>query len=401
MTNQHVVEGADDVQVKLADERTFDATIIGRDTLLDLALLKLKDSKDLPAAMLGSSEQLRVGELVLAIGNPFGLGNTVTHGIVSATGRVIGAGPYDDFIQTDASINPGNSGGPLFNMRGQVVGINAIIQAEGRGIGFAIPIDALKDVLPQLRATGHVSRGKLGLAFQTLTPQIAAAIGLGEPKGALIAEVERGGAADKAGLRPGDVILAVDGQDVMHASELARLVARHQPGTEVTLSVYRDKKKSAVRATLSALQTNDQASREEGIGGGPQEPTAVPNELALLGVVVVDAPGGGALVRAVRPHGPADGSLEPGDVILEALKGKVTSASDLAARVSEVHGPVLLRVRRGNTVRYVGIDVAGRPGPHGQDAEPKGDKRGPEDRPQIVRAASVGRVVPIGGQSLG
>ncbi len=214
VTNAHVVEEADSVRVKLSDEREFDAKVKGRDPKLDLAVLELVGARDLPAVSLGSSEALRVGEYVVAIGNPFGLGNTVTMGIVSAKSRSIGAGLYDDFIQTDASINPGNSGGPLFNLRGQVVGINTAMNPHGQGIGFAIPVDALKDILPQLLSTGKVARGRLGVAIQSVDASLAKALGLDRPKGALVGEVEPGGPADRAGLRGGDLIVRIDQIDI-------------------------------------------------------------------------------------------------------------------------------------------------------------------------------------------
>jgi serine protease Do len=254
ITNAHVVEGADAVKVKLADDREFDAQVVGRDARLDLAVLQLEGGKDdLPAAALGQSEALRVGEYVVAIGNPFGLGHTVTMGIVSAKGRSIGAGPYDDFIQTDASINPGNSGGPLFDLQGRVVGINTAINPNGRGIGFAIPIDMLKDVLPQLLDKGHVERGRLGVAFRPVDAATAKAIGLDRAKGALVGEVERGGPADQAGLESGDLITAVDGKEVAHAEELPRMIALHPPGTKLKLDVLRGGKKRSFEVTLGKL----------------------------------------------------------------------------------------------------------------------------------------------------
>src|SRR5208282_2230045 len=187
VTNAHVIDDADVVKVKLTDDREYTAKVIGKDTRMDLAVLQLQNASDLPEPVaLGSSDALRVGEYVVAIGNPFGLGGTVTMGIVSAKGRTIGAGPYDDFIQTDASINPGNSGGPLFNLRGQVVGINTAINPNGKGIGFAIPVDELKDVLPQLLTSGKVARGRIGVVIQGVDPALAKALGLDKPKGALV-----------------------------------------------------------------------------------------------------------------------------------------------------------------------------------------------------------------------
>ena len=238
VTNDHVIREADDVRVHLADDREFKADVVGRDPKLDIALLKVKGAGGLPAAPLGVSDRLRVGEHVLAVGNPFGLGHTVTLGIVSAKARSIGAGPYDDFIQTDASINPGNSGGPLFNWRGEVVGINTAIRAGANGIGFAIPIDEVRDVLQQLREKGHVDRGKLGLAFQVLSHDLAAAKGLSDTRGALVSEVDPGGAAARAGIQAGDVIVGINGSPIQHAEELPRRVARNPPGTGSTSTSF-------------------------------------------------------------------------------------------------------------------------------------------------------------------
>jgi serine protease Do len=214
VTNAHVVEGADVVRVKLLDEREFKATVKGRDRHLDVAVLELQGAQNLPVATLGSSDALRVGEPVIAIGNPFGLGHTVTLGIVSAKSRTIGAGPYDDFIQTDAHINPGNSGGPLFDLRGEVVGINTAITAQGSGIGFAIPIDDVKGILPQLIEKGHLDRGRLGVVVQPMDWPLSRALGLDRPRGALVASVEPGSPAEKAGLQERDVIVAVDGKSI-------------------------------------------------------------------------------------------------------------------------------------------------------------------------------------------
>ncbi len=254
VTNAHVVSGADRVMVRLSDEREFKAKVKGRDEKLDLAVLELEGAKDLPVASLGSSDELRVGEYVVAVGNPFGLGHTVTMGIVSAKSRTIGAGPYDDFIQTDASINPGNSGGPLFNLRGQVVGINAAINPQGQGIGFAIPADALRDVLPQLLEKGSVSRGKLGAVIQPVDRAFATTAGLDRPKGARVHELEPGGAAARAGIHADDVVLKVDTQDVDHAQDLPRLIARHTPGSKVHLEVWRGGNARGLDVTLDELR---------------------------------------------------------------------------------------------------------------------------------------------------
>jgi serine protease Do len=262
VTNDHVVDQATIIHVRLADDRDFPADVVGRDPKLDLALLRLRGAHDLPTVPLGSSGALRVGESVVAVGNPFGLGNTVTKGIVSAKERAIGAGPYDDFIQTDASINPGNSGGPLFDARGQVVGINTAMAAGATGIGFAIPVDDLKQVLPQLRAHGHVDRARLGVSVQPVTPEVARALGLDPPQGALVADVEAGGPAAQAGLEAGDVVVAVDGQPIHHAEELPWKIASHAPGSKVTITVLRDKKRQDLTATLGKLSDEGTAPRD-------------------------------------------------------------------------------------------------------------------------------------------
>jgi serine protease Do len=357
VTNAHVIDDADQVKVRLADDRQYRAKVVGKDTRLDVAVLKLENPPaDLPVSALGSSEALRVGEYVVAIGNPFGLGNTVTMGIVSAKGRTIGAGPYDDFIQTDASINPGNSGGPLFNLRGQVVGINTAINPQGKGIGFAIPIDAVRDVVPQLLSSGHVSRGRLGVVIQGMDEDLAKAVGLDHPHGALVEEVESGSPAHAAGLRSGDVIVAVNGQDVPHSEDLPRLVARHAPGTEVKLSVMRDRQKRDVSITLAALK--DDTDRGESSSNGPS--TGSTDRSSSLGIAV-DEEDGHVVVAHVAPDGPSDGKLRPGDVIEEIGGQPVTSAKDLAAKVkaSAAGKPVLLRVKRGEQSQYVAVEPLG------------------------------------------
>jgi serine protease Do len=357
VTNAHVVDDADVVKVKLADEREFQAKVIGKDPRMDLAVLQLQNAKDLPEPVsLGSSDALRVGEYVVAIGNPFGLEHTVTMGIVSAKGRTIHAGPYDDFIQTDASINPGNSGGPLFNLRGQVIGINTAINPNGKGIGFAIPVDELKEVLPQLVTSGHVARGRLGVLIQPVDEPLAKALQMDRPRGALVGEVESGGPAARAGLQPGDVIVAVDQTDVAHEQDLPRIVARHEPGSHVTVRVLRNGKELTVPVTLDALKDEKVASSEDANGapGASQSPAT-----GHLGVNVSDAPNGGALVQRVVPGSPADGSLLPGDVILEVNHAPIKGAADLAPRVAATKKgeALLLRVKRGDVTRFVAIET--------------------------------------------
>jgi serine protease Do len=352
VTNAHVVEDADQVRVKLSDEREFDAKVKGRDPKLDLAVIELVGAHDLPSVSLGSSDALRVGEYVVAIGNPFGLGNTVTMGIVSAKSRAIGAGPYDDFIQTDASINPGNSGGPLFNLLGQVVGINTAINPQGRGIGFAIPADALKDVLPQLLTTGKVARGRLGVAIQSVDPTLAKAMNLDRPKGALVAEVEPGGPADRAGLKPGDVIVKVDQTEIVHSAELPRTVAKHAPGSKVKVEYVRERQTRTVDVALDELR-EEKAARSENA-----PPGSAPKGSAELGAQVVDVPGQGAVVEHVDPGTPADGKLERGDVIVEVNHVPVSRAADVAKQVaaSPAGKPILFKTKRENVTRFVAVE---------------------------------------------
>jgi serine protease Do len=354
VTNAHVIDDADVVKVKLADDREFRAKVVGKDDRLDVALLKLEaPPHDLPVAALGASDATRVGEYVVAIGNPFGLGNTVTMGIVSAKGRTIGAGPYDDFIQTDASINPGNSGGPLFNLRGQVVGINTAINPQGKGIGFAIPIDAVRDVLPQLLSTGKVARGRIGVLIQGMDGDLAKALGMDSPHGALVESVEPGSPAEKAGLKSGDVIVAIDGQDIARSEDLPRRVARHAPGVTVKLGVLRDKQKRDVDVTLALLK-DDKASDEGGQKGGVD---AAPGEHSSLGISVNDEEGQ-VVVSHVASDGPADGKLRAGDIIQEVAGQRVGSARDLMAKVhaAPADRPVLLLVKRGEQSMFVGVE---------------------------------------------
>lgn len=352
VTNEHVVREADSVRVRLADEREFVADVVGRDPKLDLALLKLVGASNLPAAPLGSSEQLRVGEHVLAVGNPFGLGHTVTLGIVSAKARSIGAGPYDDFIQTDASINPGNSGGPLFNWRGEVVGINTAIRAGANGIGFATPVDALKDVLPQLRSKGYVERGKLGILFQPLTGELAKAMALDSAKGALVSDVEPGGAAARAGIQSGDVIVSVNGTAIAHSEDLPRNVARNPPGSEIKVGVIRKGQKRELAAKLD-LMPDDDSLRPGRLNRPSRESVQGADK---LGVQLSDAPEGG--VRVDRVSGESQ-ELLPGDLIVELNGTAVKNVKELKAAASKLKtgSTALAKVRRGRLTRFAAIPM--------------------------------------------
>jgi serine protease Do len=352
VTNAHVVEGADRVRVRLADERELDAKVKGRDERNDVALLEIENAKDLPAVALGSSDALRVGDYVIAIGNPFGLGHTVTLGIVSGKGREIGAGPYDDFIQTDTSINPGNSGGPLFNARGEVIGINTAISAAGQGIGFASPIDALKEVLPQLVAKGHVDRGRLGVLIQRVDSAMAKAVGMDHARGALVGDLDPVGPAAKAGLHPGDIVLSVGGTPIADAHELPRVVGRSPPGAKVLVEVFRDKATRFFDVILDALEDESKARRERPSSNPPKSAPG-----ATLGIELQDRGGEGVVVRRVKPDSPADGVLEPGDVLLEVDRKPVQNAADATRQLATPRsGPVILRIKRDGVSGYVAIE---------------------------------------------
>jgi len=256
VTNAHVIENAKKIIVKLSDKREFEAKVLGKDLKTDVAVIKIDSNGSLPTAELGDSEQLEVGEWVMAVGNPFGLDSSVTSGIVSAKGRHIGAGPYDNFIQTDTPINPGNSGGPLVNLDGQVVGINmAIVSQTGGniGIGFATPINLIKELLPQLEAKGKVTRGWMGVATQEVTPDLANAFGLQQPHGALVAKVLTDGPAERGGIKVGDIITEYDGQQVKEANDFPLMVARTQVNKEVQMKVLRDGKNLPFSVTVGEM----------------------------------------------------------------------------------------------------------------------------------------------------
>jgi serine protease Do len=353
VTNEHVVHGADEVKVRLLDDRTFIAEVVGRDRKLDLALLKLRGATGLPSAALGSEDSLRVGENVIAVGNPFGLGHTVTMGIVSAKSRTIGAGPYDDFIQTDASINPGNSGGPLFNLRGEVVGINTAIRAGADGIGFATPVDALKDVMGQLQHKGYVERGKLGLVFQPIDDSLASALGLERPRGALVTHTEPSSAAAKAGIQQGDIIVRVNGVEIRRAEELPRNVARHPPGAKIQVGLLRAGRPLTVTATLDKLEDEETPppARRRGQSSKTHE---------MMGIELEDHPGGGVrIVGMDAPHGPR--GLRVGDIIQEVDRKPIRDVTQLQGVMKRLHGKqptALFKVKRGDRDLYVGVPLA-------------------------------------------
>jgi serine protease Do len=352
VTNQHVIDGADHIDVRLFDERELVATVLGADSRLDVAVLELAGAHGLPVVSLGSSDGVRVGESVVAIGNPFGLENSVTFGIVSATAREIGAGPYDHFFQTDAAINPGSSGGPLFNTAGQVIGINTAVATHGEGIGFSIPIDDVTDVLPELERAGHVTRGRLGISFQEMNAKIAKALHLPSGGGAIVSELEPKSPADGAGIQPGDVITAIDGAPLGRAIELARRLGKHKPGDTIHLSLVHHGKAKTLEIRLDAVENEEAAADHH---PPPADHPVPPGE----GIRTSDAPRGGALVEGLEPGCPADGDLQPGDVVVEADGCEIKQAKDLTAKIAVASKPssMLLRLRRESSYLYVAIDL--------------------------------------------
>jgi len=334
LTNNHVIENAQDITVRLSDGRKFTAKLVGRDPKTDLAVLKVEAPSPLPAAELGDSDHLRVGQWAIAIGNPFGLDRTVTVGIISATARNrVGVATYENFIQTDASINPGNSGGPLLNLDGKVIGINTAIVAAGQGIGFSIPINQAKEVMRQLIASGRVVRGWLGIAIQDVTDELAGTFGVKE--GVLVAEVMKGGPAEAAGVRQGDVIVELNGAPIKEVPELQRRVAAVAPGQPVRLKVIRERKPVALSVTVTEMPAEEPvlagAPDEEswGLGVEPLSGEAA----AQLGLTIA----GGLLVTDVVTGGPADrAGLRRGDVIVEVGKKPVADPAALFRMLAQL-----------------------------------------------------------------
>ena len=365
LTNNHVIENAEEVTVRLSDARKFTAKVVGRDPKTDLAVLKVEAPERLPVAELGDSDRLKVGQWAIAIGNPFGLDRTVTVGIISATARTrVGVATYESFIQTDASINPGNSGGPLLNLDGKVIGINTAIVATGQGIGFSIPINMAKDVMRQLITRGRVVRGWLGIVIQDLTDELSASFGVKEGDGVLVADVMKGSPAEKAGLRQGDVITQVAGERIREVPELQKRVAALAPGDSIRLTVVRERGPIGVTVTIGEMPGDEPAvaggSQEEGWGLTVE---AVGSELAQrLGLLSPR----GVVVTNVAPGSPAARSgLDAGDVILEINRQPVADVASFRQLLAGV-GPgqsVPLYVHRGAAGGSRQYLVLQRPGP--------------------------------------
>ena len=371
VTNHHVVAEADEISVRLHDDTTLEAELVGSDEKTDLALLKVKTDIDLPAASWGDSDAIRVGDWVLAIGNPFGLGGTVTAGILSARQRDINAGPYDDFLQTDASINRGNSGGPMFNIDGKVIGVNSMIYSPtggSIGIGFAIPSRMAKAIVDQLKEFGEVRRGWLGVRIQTVTEELAEGLRLDKPNGALVASVTEGGPAAEAGIQQGDVILEFDGREVEEMRKLPRMVAETSIGKEVPVVVWRKGERLTIDVQLGELDEEQVASLETGPAGeGGGGASTLGLELSSITPELrerfqLDDSAKGVIVTDVKSNSPAmEKGLQAGDLIVEVDQEEVTEPSDVAKLVSQAkeegYRVVTLLVYRGGDYQWVAVQI--------------------------------------------
>jgi len=358
LTNNHVIDDATQIRIKLSDGKEYDAKVVGRDPKTDLALLKAEGASNLHPLQLGDSDSLKVGNWVVAIGSPFGLEQTVTAGIVSAKGRVIGSGPYDNFIQTDASINPGNSGGPLLNTEGQVVGINTAIfsQSGGNvGIGFAIPVNMAKEIVPQLEENGRVTRGWLGVGIQKITPELAKSFGLKDEKGALVSQVVKGGPADKAGIETGDVIVEFDGKKVSDMNDLPRVVASTPVGKTVAVKVLRGGNVVDREVKIAEMEQKEEVanvSTRKPLGMTVQNIT--PEIARGLGLKSET----GVVVASVVPGSPAaKADVRSGDVIQQVNKKPVKDVEDFKTKIenSKDQETILLLIQRGDSTLFAAL----------------------------------------------
>jgi serine protease Do len=367
LTNAHVVDSADRITVRLTDKREFKAKVIGVDKRTDVALLKIEAS-GLPKVAQGDPSQLKVGEWVVAIGSPFGFDNSVTAGIVSAKGRLLPQENYVPFIQTDAAINPGNSGGPLFNMKGEVVGINSQIYTRSggfMGLSFAIPIDVAMEVVTQLRTTGKVTRGRIGVTIQEVTRDLAESFGLDQASGALVSSVEKGGPADKAGIQVSDVILKFDGKDVNSSADLPRIVATTRPGSKVTVQLWRKGKTREISLMVGEMPDESRVAQHGGRNGSGTASAGVSVERLGLTLSELTADqknelqvNGGLLVEDVKGAAARTG-LQRGDVILSVNNAKADSLGQFNEALKQIpkgHNVALL-VRRGDNTSYVAIKL--------------------------------------------
>jgi serine protease Do len=355
VTNNHVVEDVDSIKVALSNGDELEAEVVGRDPKTDIALIRVETNEKLFALPLGDSDAVRPGEWVVAIGNPFGLEHTVTAGIVSAKHRIIGQGSYDDFIQTDAAINPGNSGGPLINLEGEVIGINTAINPRANTIGFAVPVNMAKTILPQLRTAGHVTRGWLGVVIQRITPEIAEHLDLGDEKGALVSRVMPDGPADEAGIQRYDVIVEFDGQDVEEMNDLPRIVASTPVEKKVSVVVLRDGKRKSLDARVGEMEEPRETTLASTAGEGASSyglrvQDLTPDLAARLGVEDEK----GVVITGIAPGSPAaEAGLRREDVILEVDKEQVADADELNDKLAAAEDGALLLVRRGDATVFV------------------------------------------------
>lgn len=345
ITNNHVIEGADEIQVQVSGKQKYEAKVVGSDPKTDIAVIKIT-AGNFPAVTLGDSDKLRVGDWVMAVGNPFGLDHTVTAGIVSAKGRVIGAGPYDDFIQTDASINPGNSGGPLFNLQGEVVGVNTAIVAAGQGIGFAIPINMAKDLIPQLISKGKVTRAWLGVGIQDITPELAKSFNLPDEKGALVSNVFSNSPAEKGGMKSGDVIRSFQGREIRESHDLPIVVAREAVGKTVVMTALRDGKEVTLQVVLGEMEKGETvadgtASRSSGELGITCRDLK-PGEVAEMGLP--QGHHGVAIVNVEAGSRAEAAGVQAGDVLLSVNNAKINSVADLIAAAGKVKKGEIVRL---------------------------------------------------------
>ena len=359
VTNNHVVEDVDEIKVVFSSGEELEAHVVGRDSKTDIALIRVEAQRELPSLRLGDSDAVRPGEWVVAIGNPFGLEHTVTAGIVSAKHRNIGQGSYDDFIQTDAAINPGNSGGPLLNLRGEVIGINTAINPRANTIGFTVPINMAKAILPQLRVDGRVTRGWLGVVIQNVTPELAEAFDLSEEAGALVSRVMPGSPAAEAEIAVGDVIVEFDGEPIEEWNELPRVVAATPVSQAVWLVVVRDGKRRRVELEVGRMEDPEAVVARVEVEASPFGLTTQPWTPELRERFGVKSDSGVAVV-AVAPDSPADeAGVRPGDVILEIDRESVESPGELARRLDDADEKILVLIGRGDSNLFVPMKRAG------------------------------------------
>jgi len=357
LTNNHVVDGADEIKVKFENGRELKGEVKGSDAKLDIELIKVTSDEKLPVASLGDSDELQVGEWVMAVGNPFGLSETVTAGIVSAKGRVIGSGPYDDFIQTDASINPGNSGGPLFNSKGEVVGINSAIIAGGQGIGFAIPVNMAKSIITQLRESSKVTRGWIGVSIQPVTKDLADSFGLAGEKGALVSEVLSESPAEKGGVKTGDIIVSFDGKEIREMNDLPRMVAATPAGKSVNVHLIRDGKEDNLTLVVEKMKDGEEvasAGTQDKLGLTVKDLTkelaASLNLKDTSGVVVTDVRMD-SLAMSV--------GIQRGDIIREINGRKISKAEEYEKALGGLKKDKVLRllIKHGDSSRFVAVKI--------------------------------------------